>query len=265
MDFNTDQAPPGDLIFQLQLRPHKTFTRKGHDLAMTTTISLSEAIGGCTRTIQHLDGRTVTIESAKYSFPIPSTSTPHSDVLGGSTTIDDLEDPKANNNEATHLHNVYIQTGDVQVLKGQGMPKDPQGSEYGDLYVQYEVELPKAQSSMEYLTPSERIELTRLLEKLEGKSTQSSPPKKGSSKKKTSTYVLEPAKLSDFGHASGPIPDLQDEHLDDEHAQQHQQHFPFGGMGPRQFFYSSAGRSPFFGQESNFESNDDENVQCRQM
>ena len=65
MDFDTKDAPPGDLIFILQQRPHSTFTRKGHDLAMRLTISLQEAMVGCTKTIRHLDGREIVLESAK--------------------------------------------------------------------------------------------------------------------------------------------------------------------------------------------------------
>ena len=81
-----------------------------------------------------------------------------------------------------------IQTGDVHVLKGYGMPKkrgtlagggggrhdvDAQDDqEYGDLYVQYIVEMPGSSSNkgvnVDNLCPRERVELARLLSKLEG-------------------------------------------------------------------------------------------------
>ncbi|CAB9504350.1 protein DnaJ [Seminavis robusta] len=269
MDFYSEEAPPGDLIFRLQLRPHKIFTRKGHDLAMTVTISLAEAIGGCTRTIRHLDGRTITIESAKRTLHLPTHLTKDDTKQG--PTLDEIEQQDGGNSSVPATNdaeisvptqvNVHIQTGDVQVLQGQGMPKDPQGTEFGDLYVQYEVEVPKAKDSMEHLTPSEQKELARLLEKLEGKTVSRKGPLLGKQTKTTNNnrYTLEPAKLSDFGSV---VPEIHEDE-EDHHEQQQQQQFPFHGMGQRQFFFSSTGRSPFFGQETNFE--DDENVQCRQM
>ena len=139
------------------------------------------------------------------------------------------------------------------------MPKNPQGTEFGDLYIQFTVELPRTASASN-LTPSERIELACLLEKLEGKTPTSATQNKG----KSQSLVLEPARASDFGRASGPVPSMEDDHdpMGDEYHQQQQQ-FPFAGMNHRQFFFSSSGQSPFFGQQTNFE--DDENVQCRQM
>ena len=62
---HVQDATPADLVFVLQQRPHSHFTRKGHDLAMELTISLQEAVCGMTRTIRHLDGRLVSISSAK--------------------------------------------------------------------------------------------------------------------------------------------------------------------------------------------------------
>jgi len=68
-----------------------------------------------------------------------------------------------------------IQTGDVHVLKGYGMPiKGYQGhdsDEYGNLYIQYRVESPLSTSSTtktSNLSPQERVDLARLLNKLEG-------------------------------------------------------------------------------------------------
>lgn len=249
MDFDSKDSPPGDLVFQIHQRPHKTFTRKGHDLAIELKISFQEAVCGCTRTIRHLDGRELILESAKHKI--------HSSV------------DKDGDEESTP--SFYIQTGDVHVLKGQGMPKDAQGNEFGDLYVQYQVELPKS-GSTEHLTTSERIELARLLEKLEKGPSHHHlhAPHFGHKKKSPKAgganhYTLERASVRDFGRASGPVPTFEDDHHDDSHNRHHHQ-FPFGAGTHRQFFWSSSGsgRSPFFGQENNFDT-DDENVQCRQM
>jgi DnaJ-class molecular chaperone len=240
MDFDSKDSPPGDLIFQLHQRSHKVYTRKGHDLALEISISLQEAICGFTRTIKHLDGRELLVESATSSDAAIS---------------------------------AYIRSGDVQVLKGQGMPKNAHATEFGDLYVQFVVELPRS-GSAERLSPSERIDLARLLEKFQGAKHQHGRGAKmmtaaannsSSSTPPPNCYTLQPAKVSDFGTASGPVSteDLHDDHHphgQDHNGEHQQQHFPFGH---RQFFFSSSGRSPFFGQDDNFE--DDEQVQCRQM
>jgi len=253
MDFDGDDAgPPGDLIFQLHVRPHKTFTRRGHDLAINLTISFQEAICGCRRSIRHLDGRNIVVESAKRFIPPPDSST--DDSLSEAT--------EAGAPLPSAASNIYIQTGDVQVLKGQGMPKNPQGTEFGDLYVQYSVELPKSDSSTDALTTSERMELARLLEKMEGISSKRK--QKHAATPASTSHTLEPASLADFGRASGtpPPPNMDDhEHHDDDYSH----HFPFGhGTGQRQFFFSSSsGGSPFFGQQENFD--DDPHVQCSQM
>lgn len=61
-----DEGPgiiPGDVVFTLQEREHETFKRKGADLVTTLDISLAEALCGFTRTITHLDGRVLRIDS----------------------------------------------------------------------------------------------------------------------------------------------------------------------------------------------------------
>jgi len=62
----SDEAPgtvPGDVVFTLEEREHETFKRKGGDLVTTIEISLTEALCGFTRTITHLDGRVLKIDS----------------------------------------------------------------------------------------------------------------------------------------------------------------------------------------------------------
>mmetsp|Transcript_60867 Transcript_60867/g.170190 ORF Transcript_60867/g.170190 Transcript_60867/m.170190 type:complete len:430 (+) Transcript_60867:16-1305(+) len=53
----------GDVIIVIQQKEHDSFKRKGADLVMTVKLSLSEALCGFTRTITHLDGRVIKIES----------------------------------------------------------------------------------------------------------------------------------------------------------------------------------------------------------
>lgn len=218
MDFDPEDTP-GDLVFSLQQRSHRRFTRKGHDLAVAVTIGLDEALNGTTRTLIHLDGRSLTIASARNSR--------------------------------------MIQSGDVHVLKGQGMPKNTMGTEFGDLYVQYTVELPKPSAAASHLTEEERAELGRLIRKMEGRVEPGAPP--------PDVKFLQPASPSDFGTASGR-PEIPMDEEDDDYFSGN----PFA-RGRSSFYYSSGlGSSPFFGMhpEDLFRgapNTDDENTECRQM
>jgi DnaJ family protein A protein 2 len=215
MDFDEDDTP-GDLVFWLRERSHATFTRKGHDLAVAFQISLQEAICGDTTTINHLDGTKLHIGSARHATNGP----------------------------------ILIQTGDVQVLKGKGMPKDGQGVEFGDLYVQYEVEMPTGKPHENTLTSEEREELGRLLDKLQGK-------KHTPSTDQSDVQFLQKASLRDFGRASGQPKPPQNN--DPTRA---------SAFGSRQFYSSSSRASnPFFELNQDYmpEGDDDSNVQCRPM
>ena len=64
---DADEIPgtlPGDVIITVQEKEHEVFKRKGADLVRTVDLSLSEALCGFTRVFQHLDGRTIRIESS---------------------------------------------------------------------------------------------------------------------------------------------------------------------------------------------------------
>jgi DnaJ-class molecular chaperone len=215
MDFDEDDTP-GDLVFWLRERSHATFTRKGHDLAVAFQITLQEAICGVTRSIRHLDGSELNIVSAQH---------------------------------ATHGP-ILIQTGDVQVLKGKGMPKDGQGVEFGDLYVQYQVEMPTGKPNENTLTSEEREELGRLLDKLQG--TKHTP-----ATDQSDVQFLQKASLRDFGRASGqPQPPQNNDPRRDS------------TFGSRQFYSSSSRASnPFFELNQDYmpDGDDDSNVQCRPM
>jgi DnaJ-class molecular chaperone len=182
-----------NLVFLLQQRPHATFTRKGHDLVTEVHISLDEAIGGVTkREFTHLDGRKIQLQSARDSL--------------------------------------WIQTGDVQVLKGEGMPKRDSESEYGDLYMHFKVDLPNSASAAR-LSVEERGQLQILLRKMNGKTFDDVESEED-------IQTLEKAKLSDVGRG------------------------PFRRREERQnsFYWSNGGSNPFFGGHD-----DGSNVECQQM
>merc|ERR1719235_2504395 len=61
-----DEIPDGeagDVVFVLQEQPHAEFKRKGDDLFIERTISLSEALCGFAMELTHLDGRKLLIKS----------------------------------------------------------------------------------------------------------------------------------------------------------------------------------------------------------
>lgn len=52
---------PADLVFIIDEKPHRLFTRDGDDLVVTQKISLAEALTGVTVNLTTLDGRNLTI------------------------------------------------------------------------------------------------------------------------------------------------------------------------------------------------------------
>ena len=208
-------AAPADVVFLMKERRHPVYTRRGSDLAMEVRLTLAEAIVGFKKKIVGLDGREIVIGNpyerinVRKDELVDAPSLP--DVIDDDDddhVVVDATSSNGNNTRDTstddgtssttkdfpvqqiikttttsyHLPSKIIQTGDVHVLKGKGMPiRGVGGHDYGDLYVQYIVELPggsssslqssqaKSQLNTNNLTPHERVELARLLSKLEGK------------------------------------------------------------------------------------------------
>lgn len=96
--------PPGDVIFVLRARPHRSFERSGNDLLTKVHITLSEALLGFSRIIlTHLDGRGIHVSS------IPG--------------------------------RIY-KSGDSIMIRGEGMPIYKSPDQKGQLYVMFEVDMP---------------------------------------------------------------------------------------------------------------------------
>jgi len=263
-----DQVPnsaPADMIFVLAQRRHATFSRRGHDLAMDVTISLREALCGFRRSFIHLDGRTVVIAPPRGKKIYQERKEIESSTIqeGEAGSDDELKLPRA--------APIVIRSGDVHVLKGEGMPKpasgNSRGGTYGDLYVQYKVEMPSAAAGAgEKLTIEERDELDRLLRKLEGSSSNSMEWTQLMAEEidadGNKIRYMQRASADDYGRASGPF-ETNDRHHGEEHLygdddDPNNSNFfqAFGGRGfPTSGFqyYSSAG------QDGNGEQ------QCQQM
>jgi len=103
-----DQQPggePGDVVFVVEEKPHDVFTRKGPDLFMKRTITLSEALTGFSFPVERLDGKILMVS-----------------------------------NKAGEV----IKPGALMAIDNEGMPIRGAG-EYsrGNLFVQFEIKFPE--------------------------------------------------------------------------------------------------------------------------
>jgi len=114
-------------VFALRVTPHATIHRAGSDLVTSVSVTLSEALLGFSRVvITHLDGRGLSV---------------------------------------TRKPGEVLSTGDTVVVKGEGMPVY-KGKGKGDLYINFEVEMPSAEwlqgidvKALEALLPPKKAEL----------------------------------------------------------------------------------------------------------
>ncbi|ANZ75650.1 BA75_01934T0 [Komagataella pastoris] len=101
----SDQAPdviPGDVIFVVDEKPHKDFSRKGDDLYYEAKIDLLTALAGGELAIKHISGEYLKI---------------------------------------TIIPGEVISPGSVKVIVNKGMPVR-KSSSYGNLYVKFEIDFP---------------------------------------------------------------------------------------------------------------------------
>lgn len=101
-----DQAPgiqAGDVVFEIEQKPHPRFTRKDDDLLYQCEIDLVTALAGGTIFVEHLDDRWLSI-----------------DVLPGEA----------------------ISPNAVKMVRGQGMPSY-RHHDFGNMYIQFNVKFPE--------------------------------------------------------------------------------------------------------------------------
>ncbi len=272
-------AAPADVVFLINQRRHPVYTRRGSDLAMEIRITLAEAIVGFKKKIVCLDGQEIVIGNPYEKINVLKEELVDAPSLPDLIDLDKDSSSSNNNNNSTnatspddatamkefpvqqivktttisyHLPSKIIQTGDVHVLKGKGMPtRRIGGHDYGDMYVQYIVDLPGGTSSSspssmtsstkttlntKNLSAQERVELARLLSKLEGKEDPTTDVIKvwegganndtdvNGEGKKSFVHRLSVSSASEFGRSSSSNDDADhDEHLheDDEEEQHH--------------------------------------------
>jgi len=101
-----DQTPgvlPGDVVFEIEQKPHARFQRKDDDLFYQADIDLLTALAGGTINIEHLDDRWLSVAIAPGEPITP---------------------------------------GLIKVIKGQGMPSF-RHHDYGNLYIRFDVKFPQ--------------------------------------------------------------------------------------------------------------------------
>ncbi|KAH8591303.1 hypothetical protein B0O99DRAFT_598169 [Bisporella sp. PMI_857] len=100
-----DQTPgvqAGDVIFEIEQKPHARFQRKGDDIFYHADIDLVTALAGGTIFIEHLDDRWLSVE-----------------ILPGEV----------------------ISPGSIKMIRGQGMPSY-RHHDFGNMFVQFDVKFP---------------------------------------------------------------------------------------------------------------------------
>jgi len=112
----------GDIVVEVNVEPHKVFTRVGADLKMKKEITLLEALTGTTFVITHLDGKKILVKS---------------------------------NGE-------IINPGTIKTLKEKGMPFYNQTFKTGNLNIEFVVQFPKSLEGEKTNEILEKILETRL-------------------------------------------------------------------------------------------------------
>lgn len=116
-----DQTPnvqPGDVVFEIQQKPHARFQRKADDLFYHAEIDLVTALAGGAIYIEHLDDRWLSI-----------------DILPG-----EVISPGMYSHMCLLL--LLIISGTVKMVRGQGMPS-MRHHDFGNLYIQFDVKFPE--------------------------------------------------------------------------------------------------------------------------
>lgn len=181
-----DQAPgvqAGDVVFEIEQKPHTRFTRKDDDLLYKCNIELVTALAGGTIYIEHLDDRWLSI-----------------DILPGEAIA------QGKWARSFPLGRMLTRSADsVKMVRGHGMPSH-RHHDFGNLYIHFNVVFPEKNWTQD---PNAFEELRKLLP---APALQNVPPAEA---------MTEPADLEDLDNPSqrvfGGGPGMGEE--DDEDAQ----------------------------------------------
>ncbi|KAK5990375.1 Mitochondrial protein import protein mas5 [Cladobotryum mycophilum] len=148
-----DQAPgvqAGDVVFEIEQKPHPRFVRKEDDLLFKCDIELVTALAGGTIFVEHLDERWLSVE-----------------ILPGEA----------------------ISPGSVKMIRGQGMPSY-RHHDHGNMYIQFDVKFPEknwtddptAFEALQKLLPSPSLQAVPPAEAMTEPADLEDPDSKGQSK-----------------------------------------------------------------------------------
>jgi len=122
-----DEIPDGeagDVVFVLQEQPHAEFKRKGDDLYLERTISLSEALCGFSMQVKQLDGRTLIIKSNPGEVLKPCNYDPFEESADTSWTLyEDSDCPSLENAAVAETEDLKVCQKAISEgqLKGKGI------------------------------------------------------------------------------------------------------------------------------------------------
>lgn len=118
-----DQTPgvqPGDVIFEIEQKPHARFQRKEDDLFFHAEVDLVTALSGGHIYIEHLDERWLAVEIIPGEVISPGKTSTHAFISNPLTKT----------------------PGAVKMIRGQGMPSY-RHHDFGNMYVQFDVKFPE--------------------------------------------------------------------------------------------------------------------------
>ena len=194
-----DQAPgvqAGDVVFEIEQKPHARFTRKEDDLLYKCEIELVTALAGGTIFVEHLDERWLSI-----------------DILPGEAIAQGMQPPTPNPQPPRGTRRPLLgkksplltAADAVKMVRGQGMPS-PRHHDTGNLYIHFTVKFPEKNWTDDPAT----FEALRKL--LPSAPVQNVPPAEA---------MTEPADLEDLdSQASGRVfgsPGMGEEEEEDGH------------------------------------------------
>jgi DnaJ family protein A protein 2 len=187
-----DQAPgvqAGDVVFEIEQKPHARFTRREDDLLYNCDIELVTALAGGTIYIEHLDDRWLAIE-----------------ILPGEAIAQGMYSRRNSDKLMLTVPDA------VKMVRGQGMPS-PRHHDFGNMYIKFNVKFPEKN----WTEDPEVFETLRKV--LPAPAVENIPP---------ADAMSEPASLEDldnsassrvFGNADGMMDDEDEDHPGGERVQ----------------------------------------------
>ncbi|KAH6964179.1 hypothetical protein DER45DRAFT_480892 [Fusarium avenaceum] len=187
-----DQAPgvqAGDVVFEIEQKPHARFTRREDDLLYNCDIELVTALAGGTIYIEHLDDRWLAIE-----------------ILPGEAIAQGM----CSRRNSDKL--ILTVPDAVKMVRGQGMPS-PRHHDFGNMYIKFNVKFPEKN----WTEDPEVFETLRKV--LPAPAVENIPPGDAMSEPASLEELDNSASSRVFGNADGMMDDEDEDHPGGERVQ----------------------------------------------